>query len=345
MKGPRVSLSLFVLATVLLLLPLLTLAGCGGSDVADTGASTSPSATTEWSFSPSPSPTSYPTPAVPGVIGFTRVHGDAIYGGDVYTVRTDGTGLTALADSVRDEGGGAWSPDGRTVVFSKAGLGSSVEAIGVRLWTMEADGSGSREFTHGKDFGVTPAWSPDGSKIAFFKWAGFSSDGTETYDIATLDADGSGLTTVCRGSEGGLLVWAANDRFYYNDTGKFDVYSVKTDGSDLRRVTRLGHVAGFALSPDGKQLAIFELYPRNCISVLSASGGDRPKAIVKPVPESISGKMVSLAWSPDGKAIAFSNDGYDAPPGSDLFIVNADGSGLSVVPGTGPVWGVTWIRK
>ena len=343
MKGP-VFVRAVLLASVVLLLPPFALSACGGSG--GPAASPSPSAAAEWSYSPSPSPTPFPTPTVTGVIGFTRVRGDALYGGDVYTVRTDGTELTALTDSVRDEGGGAWSPDGRTVVFSKSGLGSSVEAVGVRLWTMDADGSTKRVLTRGKDFGVTPAWSPDGRRIAFFRWVGFSSDGVETYDIATLAPDGSGLTRVCRGSEGGPLVWAKNDRFYYNLTGdRFDVYSVKTDGSDVRRVTRLGHVAGFALSPDGKQLAIFELYPRNCISVLPASGRARPKAIVKPVPDSISGAMVSLSWSPDGKAIAFSNDGYNAPPGSGLFIVNADGSGLSLVPGTGPVWGVTWLPQ
>ena len=256
-----------------------------------------------------------------------------------------GSELTSLAGSIRDEGGGAWSPDGRTVVYSKSGLGSSVEAIGVRLWTMKPDGSGKRELTHDKDFGVAPVWSPDGSRIAFFKWAGFTSDGAETYDIATLAPGGDGLTRVSRGSEGGPLVWARNGRFYYDNTEEFDLYSVKTDGSDLRRVTRLGRVSGFALSPNGKRLAIFEQYPRSCISVLPASGRGRPKAIVKPVPDSISGGMVSLSWSPDGKAIAFSDDGYNAPPGSGLFIVNADGTGLSMVPGTGPVWGVAWLRQ
>ena len=51
---------------------------------------------------------------------------------------------------------------------------------------------------------------------------------------------------------------------------------------------------------------------------------------------------VALTWSPDGKAIAFATTYGGFGPGSALYVVNADGSGLSVVPNTGTIWEPSW---
>jgi Tol biopolymer transport system component len=51
---------------------------------------------------------------------------------------------------------------------------------------------------------------------------------------------------------------------------------------------------------------------------------------------------VSLTWSPDGKAIAFAASFIEFLEGSPLYIVNADGSGLSMVPNTEDVADVAW---
>ena len=57
-------------------------------------------------------------------------------------------------------------------------------------------------------------------------------------------------------------------------------------------------------------------------------------------------KQCAVAWSPDGTAIAFaaSDAGASAEDlnGSPLYIIKADGSGLSVVPNTGAVWDPAW---
>jgi len=68
--------------------------------------------------------------------------------------------------------------------------------------------------------------------------------------------------------------------------------------------------------------------------------------LVDDVSRYVPSESVGLAWSPDGTAIAFaaSSDRTRTPNprGSALYVVNADGSGLSVVPDTGKVWDPAW---
>ncbi len=70
----------------------------------------------------------------------------------------------------------AWSPDGTQIAFS-----SRVEGT-FDIYTMSADGSGSRRLTSTKEHDSHPTWSSDGRMIAFAR------DG----DIYVMDADGSG---------------------------------------------------------------------------------------------------------------------------------------------------------
>jgi uncharacterized membrane protein SpoIIM required for sporulation len=87
---------------------------------------------------------------------------------DIWVVRLD-TGrwrqLTRFPASTSvhfDRAGPAWSPDGRSVAFTrKTGIEDSYQ-----IWVVRPDGTGLRQLTRGaRDAG--PAWSPDGRWIAF----------------------------------------------------------------------------------------------------------------------------------------------------------------------------------
>ena len=262
----------------------------------------------------------------------------------IYTVRTDGTELTPLTKAgARGEGDAVWSPDGSELAFVRGDTGSVLEGTNFKVWLMNADGSGQRRLFTDKTAGLGPAWSPDGKQIVFSKWIGWVE---ETYEIATVNTDGSDLRRVTRGSNYLSATWAPNGRIFWLLAEKQDVYSVRPDGSDLKRVTRLGDVFSYALSPDGTKLAVYQGYPRSRIVVVPVEGRGKPTVLVESLPDAISSAYLGMSWSPDGSALAFASAGTEAPPGelggSSLYVVNADGSGLSMVPITGRMADPAW---
>ncbi|WP_178379804.1 TolB family protein [Cryptosporangium aurantiacum] len=86
---------------------------------------------------------------------------------EVVTVKADGTRETALTRNGGDKNSPAWSPDGRTIVFSHATAGGNYD-----LWTMKADGTSSRQITRTPSVGEQDTvWAPTGTSIAYAAWA------------------------------------------------------------------------------------------------------------------------------------------------------------------------------
>jgi Tol biopolymer transport system component len=223
----------------------------------------------------------------------TRLPRGTVLTGKLYTVNADGSGLHLVAQTASTAAAPAWSPDGQRLVFNAPG-GITVVSV---------DGSGRRNLTSGG----RSAWSPDGQKIAFDRFDGFPpqwrpADGAPDSDIYVMNADGSGKKNLTR--------------------------SPKPD-------------EGPAWSPDGQKIAfqrvvgVIPCSTGGCgraesdIYVMNADGSGQRRLTRNEATDS------DPSWSPDGTKIAFRRvvgvvrcgPRGCGPAESDIFVMNADGSG------------------
>jgi TolB protein len=229
----------------------------------------------------------------------------------------------------RAAGGGQ---EGKIVFHSNRGGGS------LDVYVMNADGTDQTAITSDDNEDIDPTWSPNGKLIAFNRFpADFS--GCEVY---VMNADGSGVRQLTHDAGydfGGI--WSPDGKqiaFKSTRDGDDDLYVINVDGTGIRQVTNLGWVAGpTAWSPNGKQIAFIGYYDY----IVDGAAGDREIYVVNVG----NGKITQLTdnhvedegdhagWSPDGKLFSFSSrrDGGDL----DIFVMNANGTGVRQITGIG----------
>jgi Tol biopolymer transport system component len=320
---------------------VLALAACGGSST-----TTSPSPLVEPSpvaaSSAPPSATPLPTPTVAGTIAFlklTEFADDA--NGDIYIVNTDGTGLKRLTNDPDLEDHPVWSPDGRQIAYVH--WPSNRTAAGNTIWVMNADGTGKKQLTRGDVHGNAPEWSPDGKQIAFWRQ---TSNGESIY---VINADGSGVKAVAGGIRvweespqgpeyGGGMAWAPDGRILYLSAG--EVVAVFPDGSKHEQLTQGADLGTFAMSPDGAMFALENSARRLQVTPVQAGGASVP--LLDPVYDFMADPWTVPSWAPDGKSLAISSSSLFGMTGSPIYIIGADGSGLSQVPGIETANDVAW---
>jgi hypothetical protein len=134
-------------------------------------------------------------------IAFTEVGAAGFM--DIYVMNADGTGVVNVTDDPAPDGGQAWSPDGKRIVF---GRGARYVGDTVHMYIVNADGTGETAVSDGD---VAPAWSPDGSRLVF----------TSLSSIFTSSTDGSGRTQLTITSRDGRPDWQPLVRNYPRPKG------------------------------------------------------------------------------------------------------------------------------
>jgi TolB protein len=164
----------------------------------------------------------------------------------LYVMDIDGAHRRRVADFGyrADVGGASWSPDGNTIVFSAHNNGPGTPAEGSALFAVDAHGRNLRRLTPWETEQQIsgPTFSPDGETILFrLKPAGQDFGG----DYWTIGRDGRSRRRVTHfGSDHatGSAMWSPDgSRIVYADSGMAgndDLYVIRADGGDVRRLTR-----------------------------------------------------------------------------------------------------------
>jgi Tol biopolymer transport system component len=218
---------------------------------------------------------------------------------DVYIVGADGENLRQLTENDGDHHALSWSPDGLRLLYV------CCDETDPGVYVINADGSGRKLLAENAG---QPAWSPDGSRIAYISLA------DPRPDIYTMQADGSDQRRLTSDAEEDVdPAWSPDGgqiAFTSRRTGRSQIYVMDDDGQNQRRLAsdRWSDQQP-AWSPDGTEILFTSFRNRDPllrgignadIVVASASGTGVRNLTRSPAWEG------DPAWSPDGKAIAFS---------------------------------------
>lgn len=255
-----------------------------------------------------------------------------------------------------------FSPDGRRLVFTSYATGNE------EIWVMDLDGKNAHPLTNNPKKDWSPAWSPDGKTIAF------TSDRSGVNQLWRMDSDGSNPRPLTRPDP--LPTTWSRDPSWSRD-GKMIIFTSNRTGKDenwimdlatqrqWRQATGSGGPCGGenrppmppdpaqslakpadclfgmsehwhpSFSPDGHHVLFSSNMSGEWGLWLSDLEG---KHLVRLVANKRFDNNPAASWSPDGKRIVFRT------AGSNLWIMNSDGSDMSPLTMDGMVdgWRSSW---
>ncbi len=265
------------------------------------------------------------------------------------------------------------TPEAGTIAFWRA------QKDRCAVFTIGPDGTDLRRITRWESFadcGAPPTWSPDGTRLAFYArgavWI-MSSDGTQRRRLASASYPESGGPGPSWAPDGRRLAFGRNPDAHRLASA---IYTVRVDGTGLRRLTPERFAEAPAWSPNGTRIAfksdvtnegeLFVMRPDGTHRlrltqnddieeslVWSPDGGKlaflttnlysiRPNGGGRRLLTEFADDLSTFAWSPEGRRIAFGGvDNFDSVR-TDIVVMNATGFGEHSVTRRGfnydPAW-------
>jgi len=168
---------------------------------------------------------------------------DGIPISEVYIMKSDGSDqkrLTYNSDFERDL---SWSSDGDTIAVSVNPRAASGIYFPEEIYLMDLNGISQKQLTRFASYNSHPSWSPNGEFIAF------ESYGSGESNICIIKADGSDQSCLIRSTNTDSSPFYVNNLspswspdgnyivFSSNRDGDYDLYIIRTDGTDLTQLT------------------------------------------------------------------------------------------------------------
>jgi RNA polymerase sigma factor (sigma-70 family) len=159
--------------------------------------------------------------------------------------------------------------------------------------------------------GAPPVWSPDGKQIII----SLGRDAKPRWISTTfrVNRDGTGLEKLAVPPEDTVLDWSADGRWLLTASQRgaqfgWQLYVMRPDGTDQRRITQEGNPFYARFSPDGRRVLYTDMArgPQSGIWVVDIDGKNS-RLVLKvdePKPNASVWTLASACWSPEGQRIA-----------------------------------------
>ena len=254
---------------------------------------------------------------VPGEIAFFSARGG---NNDIYVMSWDGRRPLRLTDHAGSDVDPAISPNGRDVTFTSNRTGNNdIHVVG------SAGGAAINLTNHPANDGWA-RWSPSGRQIVFHS----NRDGN--FEIYVMNADGTSPTRLTNyPGVDQFPDWSPDGRalVFRRDV---DLYVMDLATGETRRLTAAPPLNQMAVwSPSGRQLTFMSArdgYPS--VFVMNADGSGQVNLTPKS-PADADAEWTSRApsWSTTGRHIFFMSFRPSTGLDTEVFVMNADGSGVT----------------